>query len=113
MTRSSMVSQSSTLAAEPTTEPAVMVLPLGDGAALDYATFATRAGANVAGQGGPAEGVPASVVLWLPARLTDAARTALDEGLGSAIRRDAQSLVLIGSVRAHLDDEDALAVERY
>src|SRR5262249_20404863 len=80
-------------------------------ATLDYASFARRSGANVVGQGGPAEGLPVSAVLWLPPRLTDVARAELDKSLEYVVRRDADSVVLISSLSAHLGDRDALSVE--
>src|SRR5262245_29455397 len=112
MTRSSMVSQSSTAPVEPPAEPALLVVGLGCSAVADYAAFTSRAGGRVVREAAdcPASS-PLSVVVWLPPRLTDAARAALDSALAFAVERGAESVTLISSARAHLGDPDALAVE--
>src|SRR5262245_14625494 len=115
-----MVSQSSTTtpreptAAAAAVERVLLVLGFGDPAAADYLAFASgRSGCAVVGDPAACRGRAVSVVLWLPARLTDADRAALDAALAVAPSDHgaAESVTLVSSVRAHLGDEEALAAE--
>jgi hypothetical protein len=124
----------------PTEEAVLLVASFGDPAAADYAAFACRrapaqvalvgdactcrhveAPARLYPLGGPPEFTfrftssdrVAAAVVFLPPRLTDAHRAALDDLLALAAERRAESVTLVSSARVHLDDRNAAEVEAY
>jgi hypothetical protein len=87
------------------------VASFGNAAAADYAAFARGSGALVV------DATPTGRVAWLvaflPLRLTDADRAALDNLFALATEHQTESVILVSSVRVYLDDCNAAAVEAY
>ncbi len=112
-----MASLSLPTPADPTADPAQTVLLIagfGDPVAEDYADFVRRAGQPVVdGEDKSSFLSTSAVVVFLPRRLTNANRAAMDELLARSAERRAESLTLVSSVRVHLGDPEAAAVEAY
>ncbi len=97
-----------------------VVVDLGNPVAADYAAHAARAGRPLAllspedvASDDPAHADAPAVVLFLPARLTESDRRAIDQVLRRADAWDTDRIAVVSTYRVHLGDPGPTEAEAY